>query len=897
MHKDQNSTIWIATLSGLVKWEAGSSQPELVSTLGNSSFDFRGQPTQSITESDDGILFFGVSGDIGALMFNPATDEVTIFEHDSENINTLRENDGHYFFKDKDENLWFGHHFSGISIAFDQSWKYELNRLTESDALGLPEHDIHQIIEMENGDLWLATHTGLVLIKPGEEGFTNYLPDPDNPTSSNTRNQYLDILSNGRQLFGSTHSSDLFVFDVATKEFTEIKIEPAFGPFTSPNTVSGNFVFGSISNALHILDSATLDLTVYTIPPIDSSRFEQQANFPIVHSDGTVTVMYARLASSGISYVFFDFDVETEEFTPLDLGLPNAFTSFGLPIPSRNDMNIIWFPTNLGLYRIDLSTQQLQVLFQSDAALFLQNQNLMFEDDEGYLWVGNEMGLIKLDPSTQTISYLQSRSEQKLTIHRTPIQSSNGDIIVPGIGGYLRFNPQNQVLSPNISQTHVTEIRAGNTILNALTIEDVIEISSSDNNITFSYIAFNYSNPQVTRYRYRILGYDENWIEVGPQRSVYVANLPPGSYTFEVQAAQQFGGFEGSVDHQEFKVLPPWWRTIPAYIVFGLLIAGGVFGIDRFQRKRLLSEERERTREKELEQAEKIKLAYANLEVAHENLKSAQTQLVQQEKLASLGQLTAGIAHEIKNPLNFVNNFSSVSMEMLDDAIKDLKSLKTGVEESEDKSKLLDEALDILSDVKNNLSKIHDHGSRADGIVKSMLLHSRGGSGKKLEVDFNSLVKEYVNLAFHGMRASKHSINVDINLDLSSDISNYSLITEDFSRVILNICNNAFDAMREKLELADEESKRTEQESGYKPQLSVRTLYDNSKLVLEIEDNGPGIPEELRDKILQPFFTTKKGTMGTGLGLSITNDIIKAHGGVLDIHTNVGKTVFRIQLP
>jgi signal transduction histidine kinase/ketosteroid isomerase-like protein len=265
-------------------------------------------------------------------------------------------------------------------------------------------------------------------------------------------------------------------------------------------------------------------------------------------------------------------------------------------------------------------------------------------------------------------------------------------------------------------------------------------------------------------------------------------------------------------------------------------------------------------------------------EEALSELRATQEQLLQQEKLASLGQLTAGIAHEIKNPLNFVNNFSSVSVELVDEAMEEIKKLTGG---GGDVQQLLD-------DVKKNLNKIIEHGTRADGIVKSMLQHSRGGSGKKEQTDLNALVKEYANLAFHGMRAGKNPINVDITLDLDPSVGTVPLIAEDFSRVVLNLCQNAFDAMREKLNSADR---------SYLPKLSARTRRDSNRVVMEIEDNGPGIPDAIKDKILQPFFTTKKGTQGTGLGLSITHDIVKAHGGEMSIQTNTnGGATFVVSL-
>lgn len=334
----------------------------------------------------------------------------------------------------------------------------------------------------------------------------------------------------------------------------------------------------------------------------------------------------------------------------------------------------------------------------------------------------------------------------------------------------------------------------------------------------------------------------------------------------------------------------------------------------------------------------KLEQAKQKIEEAFRELEAAKDQLVQQEKLASLGQLTAGIAHEIKNPLNFVNNFSDLSIELVVEARQEVRQVtadggpknsplegsaeaerRRGVSSSVEHDQSEngqnpnhDLIFDILDDIEMNLKKIHEHGTRADGIVKSMLQHSRGGSGKMEPTDVNALIKEYANLAFHGMRAGKDPINVDIDLDLSENVGEIDLIAEDFSRVILNLCNNAFDAMREKMSaISSQQSEKSTFKGGkdgeagqggsslneYQPKLSIRTQRDDGTLTIEIQDNGPGIPNEIKDKILHPFFTTKKGTQGTGLGLSITSDIIKAHGGDLQIDSveNEG-TVFSIRL-
>jgi signal transduction histidine kinase len=278
----------------------------------------------------------------------------------------------------------------------------------------------------------------------------------------------------------------------------------------------------------------------------------------------------------------------------------------------------------------------------------------------------------------------------------------------------------------------------------------------------------------------------------------------------------------------------------------------------------------------------KLEAAKNEVDMTLQELKQTQGQLIQAEKLASLGQLTAGIAHEIKNPLNFINNFSEVSGELIDEVLAELHQ--------SDFSDAKDEIVEMLNSVKSNLSIIHQHGSRADGIVKSMLMHSRSSTGRKEPADLNALIRENVNLAFHAMRAKGDSIPLAIELELDDSVGEVLLIMEDFSRVILNLCNNAFDAMRQKGETSKMQSPGlVEGESEqYAPKLILRTKRNEQQVTIEVEDNGSGIPEGIRDKIFQPFFTTKKGTQGTGLGLSITHDIVKAHGGTMEIETESG---------
>ncbi len=272
------------------------------------------------------------------------------------------------------------------------------------------------------------------------------------------------------------------------------------------------------------------------------------------------------------------------------------------------------------------------------------------------------------------------------------------------------------------------------------------------------------------------------------------------------------------------------------------------------------------------------------IEQAYDNLKATQQQLIQSEKMASLGELTAGIAHEIQNPLNFVNNFSEVNGELIDEMQQEI-----------DKGNY-DDAKAISDDIKENEEKIKHHGRRADAIVKGMLQHSRSSSGIKEPTDINALADEYFRLAYHGLRAKDKSFNATMKTDfdesLSADeagIGKINIIPQDIGRVILNLITNAFYVVTEKKKQGIE---------GYEPTVSVSTKKINSKVEIKVADNGNGIPAKVLDKIFQPFFTTKPTGQGTGLGLSLSYDIVKAHGGEIKVDTKEHEgTQFIIELP
>ena len=278
-------------------------------------------------------------------------------------------------------------------------------------------------------------------------------------------------------------------------------------------------------------------------------------------------------------------------------------------------------------------------------------------------------------------------------------------------------------------------------------------------------------------------------------------------------------------------------------------------------------------------QKEEINLQKDNAEKAFTELRATQAQLIQSEKMASLGELTAGIAHEIQNPLNFVNNFSEVTNEL----IEELKSEKSKIKNERDEE--LEN--DLLNDIQQNLEKIHHHGKRADAIVKGMLQHSQARSGQKEPTDINKLADEYLRLAYHGWRGKDNSFDAALKTDFDENIGDINIIPQDIGRVLLNLYNNAFYAVTEK---------KKQQGENYEPTVLVSTKKLDGKVEIKIKDNGNGIPQKIVDKIFQPFFTTKPTGQGTGLSLSY--DIIKSHGGEIKVETKGGESSeFIIQIP
>ena len=351
---------------------------------------------------------------------------------------------------------------------------------------------------------------------------------------------------------------------------------------------------------------------------------------------------------------------------------------------------------------------------------------------------------------------------------------------------------------------------------------------------------------------------------------------------FSVNKVKEFQNirFSRQIEQREIQAVKAAYQSrIKIYVLGGVLLTFLLLAIILFRSNQHKQKANFLLNKQKLE----IDSQKSKVEKAYRELQSTQAQLIQSEKMASLGELTAGIAHEIQNPLNFVNNFSEVNKELL-----------VEMKEQIDKGNS-EEAKVLANDIIDNEEKINQHGQRADAIVKGMLQHSRKSTGAKEPTDINKLADEYLRLAYHGLRvkdprdAAHKSFNVTMKTDFDEKIGKISIVPQDIGRAILNLITNAFYAVTEK---------KKQTGNDFEPIVSVSTKKINGNLEIKVTDNGNGIPQKILDKIFQPFFSTKPTGQGTGLGLSLSYDIVKAHGGELKVETKEGEGAeFTIQLP
>ena len=779
-------------------------------------------------------------------------------------------------FYDRSGTFWVSMPWRGISYLNHQ--KSMLNPISIEPLSGgvngiISEDDFHISGKYNDSIFFVHNSSGLFEWNYKQDSFERIGLNSNNVYSQIT---YTCVTKDGLIWIGSSEAG-LFSYDPLKKSVKNFSHVPNDSSSISSNSITkivedseGNLWIGTNGQGLCHFNRKELKFT----------------RFPFISNNGTIKAdnvldddraLSIRVDKDEIVWIGTNngalnrFDPGAEEFTSYLDSKSGFYCVVNIFEDSRQQM---WNGTYLsGLFLIDTETGHKKRYSTQNGLLF----NSIFgiaEDNGGNIWTSSPRGLSRLNPESDIITNFQVPIGN-VRYPNILFTDSDGWLQVAIEDGLISFDPDKLTASHVPPTTVIESVNYRNyknkdTIVFANGITQ-LELRYDENKINFQYVGLHYTNAELNQYAYQLEGYDKEWIQAGTQRSATYTNLSPGKYTFYVKAANSDGLWNETGSSFSIQISPPWWQTKLAWLIYGILFIAGVIIVDRFQRKRLKEKERAQAKEKELEQAKQIKKAY-------DKLKTTQTQLVHAEKMASLGELTAGIAHEIQNPLNFVKNFSEVNMELIEELMEEVDN------------GALKEIKSIADDIAKNEKKIVHHGARADAIVKNMLQHSRGNGEEKQITDINALADEYLRLSYHGLRAKDKSFNADFETDFDKNVPRIKVIPQDVGRVLLNLINNAFFAVSEKQKLSSE---------NYKPLVKISTIKRDNKIEIHVKDNGNGIPENIKDKIFQPFFTTKASGEGTGLGLSLSYDIItKGHGGTLSVESKEGEgTLFIIVLP
>ncbi|MBX2871485.1 MAG: hypothetical protein KTR30_05280 [Saprospiraceae bacterium] len=851
-----------------------------------------------IVEDDHSNLWFGTRGE-GAIRFDGAD-----FAHFGVNEG-MSNNTVLTLGKDQWGNVWFGTEGGGICKYTPNSFQHI------SQKQGLAHNSIRTILEDRNRDIWLGTQRADISRFEGGQ-FTHFKLE-------DIGSSWIISSLEGRngQLWFGTFGGGVIRYDPASEGFTQFTEAQGLSKKNVEQLLEdqqGNLWIGTFEGGLNKFDGK--NFTWFSekeglpgnsiISLLEDSKgrlwFGSLRN-GITRYDGEKFATYTTeegLTNNGVRVIFEDsrgliwLGTEGGGLNCLDgehiirYQLKEGLGDNYIQSIQEDRQGNFWFATMDGLYYASFekntapspdsvaigSDRKLKIVEydQTDglkSEAFLANSSYL--DRSNRLWLGTQKGLTTLDLNQhQTLT-------KPPVVYLNQLELNQGMIDFSDVKGF-----DGKALSS-------IDTRPFNNLPLRLKLPYKI------NSPTFRYAALDGLHSNKASFQYRLTGFDDDWSQPTSETYVEYRNLPSGKYNFELRGISANGVWSQPVSYS-FSVLPPWWLSWWAKIMYGLLLLAGFlivrhFSIKRRERKQAEEVERARLEEKS-KQAEKIAIQAQQLEKSlvelqkkNEEITTARDQLIVQEKLASLGNLTAGIAHEIKNPLNFIINFAEDSSDLtleLTDLIAEVQKNTGPV--------AFEQWLNVLEEIKENAAVIGKNGHKIDRIVRGMMDHARGNESIWELLDVNLLLDENIELAYYSYRATKLNVEVDIQKNYATALPNIKAHSLQIGRALLNILTNALYAVSEK----------NQKEDHYQPLITLITKELNNKVEIRIRDNGPGIPSDIQREIFTPFFTTKPvGQGNTGLGLSVSYDIIvKEHQGSLEVESKAGEfTEFIITLP
>ncbi len=895
--QDKSGNLWLSTGGGVCKYDGKSFTHFTIKEGLSSNF------IKNVLEDQNGDLWF-------------ATFDAGVTKYDGKSFTNFTKKEGlsdssiNSVLEDKNGNLWLGTvHRGGVNrYGGPMFTHFGMNE-------GLSDNLIRSILKDNRGNLWFGTWNGGV-IKYDGKSFTIF-KNMEGLVNGSIESMLED--KGGNLWFGSWDG--VSKYDGTSFTFFPMQDGLAGSIMTILEDKRGKLWFGTYGGGVSKYDGKNF------------TRFTEQeglSNNVVMSSleDKHGNLWFGTYGGGVSKYDGKNFTHFTEK---------GGLSSNNVRSIHEDESGNLWFGTGRGINKYDGKNF---THFTEKEGLSNNEVRSILQDKRGDLWFGTANGLSKLveerltfltkgDPNMpapvlsnpgplfKTYMYEDGFSGGGVSIGKTLCEANDGTIWIGANDRITAFHPNEEIpdtIAPNIQLTGLTLFnekipwqnlmsyqdesvnrqKVKDTIFvlgNGVRVHDLhfdsvtkwygvpgqLSLPYDNNHFKFQFIGITMRSPKKVKYQFKLEGVDNNWSAMTDRNEAEYGNLSHGTYTFKVKAMNDDGYWSRELNYS-FTIRPPWWRTWWFSTLVALVLVGGVYRFIQYRSRNL--------KQRNILLEKKVTERTHELNHSLSELKNTQDQLVHSEKMASLGELTSGIAHEIKNPLNFINNFSEINL----DLIMELNN-EPGKE---------DENAQIIKTLIKNLEKINHHGKRVDDIVKSMLQHSRVGNLAKEPVNVNTLCDESLKLAYHGFKAKEKTFQASFETHFDPGLPQITAIPQELSRVLLNLFNNAFYAVHEKKKKMQQVS--TDEpaiESSYRPMVTVSTKRSDSKIVISISDNGTGIPQKIITKIFQPFFTTKPTGEGTGLGLSMSYDIItKSHGGELNVKSVEGEgTDFEICLP
>ncbi|MFD1314643.1 sensor histidine kinase [Namhaeicola litoreus] len=916
--KGSSGEIWVLSNSGMFFIDKNN-QLKPYHTLDNLMYKKGKYPTDMAFTSDQHMLV--ITDDFSLIDLNLDTDQTQTWEADYLKKQGVSGTSFNHIVLDQSENIWIG---TGMGLYYFDRKNHDFEAFTEGQNKDFEHIPITSLAIDHFGNLWIGTANKGLLYYEEKPNFISYRSNNNEENSlggwvgqifeasdrkiwlrNNNGINILDIpqkkmqllqskslppyfniatiWENDRSVFMSMFEQSVYRFSLQDQSISKAEF-PGFPEKLTIRSfhkdVFGNEWYGT-DRGLYCKKNNTQSYKNYDLLHLPGADMRSNNINSIFES-----VKYGLWLLTDNGFYLYRYDNDSIERHGFDPKLGDTFITQDMSSFYEDPNGNIWLGLwQGGLANFNPETKTIKNYTADDGLPSMSIQGILGDEKNGTLWLSSFNGLTRFDPSVEkfnNFSVMDGIQGSQFS-DGACLQTSDGLLIFGGSNGITILDPdeiKTNYAAPKVFLTDLklfnrSVIPGENSVLKKPIDEtDEVILNHNQNDLSLEFVALHFSNPLKNEYAYTLENYDDTWRNVGSQNQAFYPNLSPGKYLFKVKAANDKGVWSDESSSLQITIKPPWWKTWWAYSLYalGFLLMGIL--LHRFFKARTIRIEREKSKDRELKQAKEIEKAYTQL-------KTTQTQLIQSEKMASLGELTAGIAHEIQNPLNFVNNFAEVSTELIEEVEEEIKK----------KPEERDEGLVThnMVDLKENLKKINHHGKRAGEIVKGMLQHSRAGSGQKEWTDLNTLADEYFRLAYHGLRAKDKSFNAQMESNFDADLPKMEVVPQEFGRVLLNLMTNAFYAVNER---------NKKEEATYKPTVTVSTKKEGSKILISVKDNGVGIPDHIKEKIFQPFFTTKPTGSGTGLGLSLSYDIVKAHGGEIKLKStqDLG-TEFIIELP